>query len=130
MKTHWSWLVLLAASLTACTSGEIHFVKIDDTLNAYASAIRWGAFEKAASFMDPTDSERLDEAWLSDIQVTGYDQQYRKDQGEGNIVEQTVEIRYLHKSTNVEKILTDHQLWRWNEERGKLYLRSGLPKFR
>jgi hypothetical protein len=130
MKIILSASILLALLLAACTSGEIHAVKMDDTLNSYASAIRWGLFEKAAQFQNPAKRSRLDLAWLKNIHIASYSQIYRKEDLGGNILEQTVEIRYFNEQVGVEQSITDRQLWRYDEEKQKLMLETGLPEFR
>ena len=123
------WAVL-ALLLPACTSGEIHAVKVDDTLRSYATAIRWGEFEKAMQFQNPAKRSRLDLAWLKNIHVSSYDTVYKKEDMGGNIFEQTVEIHYFNEQVGVEQSITDRQLWRYDEEKGKLLLETGLPAFR
>ena len=121
---------LAAALLSACTSGEIHVVKMEDALNGYATAIRWGQFEKAAQFQDPAKRSRLDLAWLKNIHVATYDTVFKKEDLGGNIFEQTVEIRYFNEQVGVEKSLIDRQVWRYDEEKDKLMLETELPTFR
>jgi hypothetical protein len=131
MKTHPPALLLSALALAACTSGEIHAVKMDDTLRSYATAIRWGQFESALQYQNPAKRKRLDLLWLKkNVHVSSYDTVFKKEDMGGNIFEQTVEIHYFIESEGVEKSLTDHQLWRYDEEKEKLLLETDLPSFR
>jgi len=130
MKINVFGLAVLALLLSACTSGEIHAVKLEDTMRSYATAIRWGEFEKAMQFQDPAKRHRLDLAWLKNIHVVSYDTVFKKEDMGGNIFEQTVEIRYYIEQVGVEQSLTERELWRYDEEKDKLWLETELPTFR
>jgi hypothetical protein len=105
-------------------------MKMEDNMNSYASAIRWGEFEKALQYQNPAKRSRLDLAWLKNIHVASYDVVYKKENLGGNIFEQTVEIRYYNEQIGVEKSLTDRQVWRYDEDKQKLMLETDLPTFR
>jgi hypothetical protein len=120
---------VLVATLAACSSGPIHMAKIDSMIQLYAGAIRFGEFERAQEFMEPSKRERLDIEWLKTIHVSSYDIVYRKENLGGNIYEMTVKIRYFIDTDLVEKSITDHQIWRYDPETQKMLLESGLPKF-
>jgi len=130
MKINLSAAALLAATLAACSSGPIHLAKIDSVVQLYASAIRWGEFEKAQEFVNPAKRKPLDLNWLQNIHVSSYDIVYRKENLGGNIYEMTVDIHYFLESEGVEKVLVDHQVWRYNPDGEKMILESGLPEFR
>jgi hypothetical protein len=130
MLNNLAGLALLLVMVSGCTSGDVHAVKMEDAMNGYASAIRWGQFEKAAQYQNPAKRSRLDLAWLKNIHVASYDTVYKKEDLGGNIFEQTVEIRYYNEQIGVEKSLTDRQLWRYDEEKGRLMLETDLPAFR
>ena len=114
---------------SACTSGPIHAVKLEDILNNYAAAIRWGEFEKAQEFQPPSKRKRLDLAWLKNIHISSYEVLYKKDEQENHILEQKVQIRYFIENTAVEKTFIDQQVWRYDEEHDSLTLQSDLPTF-
>jgi len=118
---------LLCWAMMAC-SQSTHLMKMEETLSSYGGAIRWGLYEKAADFQARKDEPPLDLSYLKTIRVTGYDPVYRKETKD--IVQQTVEIRYYQEQTGVEKTLTDHQTWRYDEEKGLWLLESSLPSFK
>ncbi len=120
---------LLALTVSACTSGPIHLDRIDETLNRYGGAIRWGEFQKAQEFQNPSKRTRLDLDWLKNVHVSSYEVVYKKHDPNSNIREQTAQIRYFLENSGVEKTLIDHQLWLYNEESGKLILETDLPTF-
>ncbi len=130
MKIKLSALALLAALLAACSSGPVHLAQIDDTVNSYGAAIRFGEFEKAQEFLAPSKRTRLDLAWLKNIHVSSYDIVYRKENLGGNVHEMTVHIHYFVEPSGVEQVLVDHQIWRYDETLGKIMLESDPPTFR
>lgn len=122
-------LACLCLATLACNGTQTQLMKRDETLNSYGGAIRWGAFERAADFQSRVDNAPLDMNILKDIHVTAYDPVFKKEQDEGKTVRQTVEIRYFHEQTGVEKTLTDHQIWRFDEEKDAWHLETPLPRF-
>jgi hypothetical protein len=129
MKLNLLGLSMLATLLFACTY-DLFMVKRDETLSQYASAIRWGNYEKAVGFQNPARRTRLDEAWLKNIHVATYDTLFLKAETNSKILEQTVEIRYFNEQAGVEKTITDHQVWHFDEDRDKWMLETDLPAFR
>lgn len=131
-----SVLVLLLSFLfNACTSGPVVKSRIEETVSAYAAAIRWSEFEKAQEFQPAGKRARLDLAWLKNIHVSTYEVLYKKEpEGglleDGRVLEQTVRIRYFIEPYGVEKEITDHQIWRFNEDRWKMELITDLPEFK
>lgn len=129
MKTRLLLAALLAAMLTACSSGPIHLAKIDSAVQLYAAAIRFGEYEKAQEFVEPSRRKPLDLIWLKDVHVSSYDIIYRKENLGGNIYEMKVQIRYFLESEGVEKSIIDNQVWRYDPDKQKMILLSGLPEF-
>ena len=125
----------LLALLTACGDmGEKRKLDpLEKMLTAYSAAIRWSEFDKAVAFVDPkvradrplTDLER--ERYKL-IQVTSYEVKRKGLTAEGKF-EQVVEIRLISKNTMRERMITDHQLWTYDETTKQFWLTSGLPDF-
>jgi hypothetical protein len=105
--------LLLLALVTACGSMGAKRNPRDDMLYLYVSAIRWSDFDKAVAFIDP--------------KVSGYDVRTGREPAEGEY-EQVVEIRFVNRHTQVEKIVTDHQHWRYDPEAKRWWLTTGLPR--
>jgi hypothetical protein len=122
--------VALCALLAAC-GGSSKRSPLEEALYHYTSAIRWSEFDKALSFVDPqvlaqrTPSD-LEMERYKQYQVSGYDVRRTNTPEEGSY-EQTVEIRLVNRHTQVERIITDHQRWRWDKEAKRWWLVSGLP---
>lgn len=117
--------------LASCTHvSDVFMMKRDEIINRYASAIRWGEFEKAAQFQSPAHRTRLDEAWLKNIHIATYKTLYVNENPTSNIVELGVEIRYFIEPSGSEKTITDRQIWRFEDDQDKWMLESPLPAFR
>jgi hypothetical protein len=130
MKTLLPSFVLLTLVLTACSSGPIRIAQVEDTINRYGAAIRFGEYERAQEFQPPAKRKPLDLNWLKNVHVSSYDITYRKENQGGNVYEMTVNIRYFIEPYGVEQTLIDHQVWRYDETRKTTILESDLPVFR
>lgn len=122
-------LVLLAACAGKSGSGT----KLNETLYAYQSTIRWGDLTGALAFVDPELREKqapsaLEERRLAQLQVAGYYVQGSQ-QAEDGKYEQIVEIRVVNRNTQIERSVIDRQTWRWSVDDRAWYLTSGLPDF-
>lgn len=122
--------VLVVALLAACASSGQRSPR-DQVLYDYVGAVRWSDFDAAARFLDP---ERQASDPLTDFeleryrqfQVSGYEVKSAGEPAEGEY-QQVVEIRLVNRHTQVEKVLTDRQRWRWDPEAKRWWLVSGLP---
>jgi hypothetical protein len=124
--------LLLLALVTACGSMGAKRNPRDDMLYLYVSAIRWSDFDKALAFIDPKVLEErpvtaFELERYKQFQVSGYDVRTGREPAEGEY-EQVVEIRFVNRHTQVEKIVTDHQHWRYDPEAKRWWLTTGLPR--
>lgn len=124
--------LLLLALVTACGSMGANRNPRDDMLYLYVSAIRWSDFDKAVAFIDPKVLEQrpvtaFELERYKQFQVSGYDVRTGREPAEGEY-EQVVEIRFVNRHTQVEKIVTDHQHWRYDPEAKRWWLTTGLPR--
>lgn len=127
------WLaLLLLVVLSGCGAmGAAKTNPRDEMLYHYVSVIRWAEFEAALGFVDPRvlEADPVTEFELErykQFQVSGYEVKSARDLSE-NEYEQIVEIRLVNRNTQVEKVITDIQLWHWDDEAGRWWLASGLP---
>lgn len=126
-------IVTAAILLATCASTGGDARKLQETLYAYQSTIRWGDLGAAMGFVDP---ERRDELQPSDLeqrrmaqlQVVGYYVQSRSEPEPGRY-QQVVEIRLVNRNTQVERSVIDRQSWRWSPQDKTWWLESGLPSF-
>lgn len=103
----------------------------DRTLYEYSSTIHWSEFDKAVVFLDPQwladhPLSKLDMDRYKQVQVTGYDVRTMEIEPDGS-VNQVVEIRLINVNTQVERMITDHQHWRWDATTKHWWLTTGLP---
>ena len=130
-------LLLLATALavmllTACGSmGATKRSPRDQALYTYVSAVRWSDFEAAVNFLDPEVRKAkpitdLEMERYKQFQVSGYEVKGATEVAEDRY-EQVVEIRIINRNTQVERIITDRQEWRWDAEAKRWWLMSGLP---
>ena len=125
-------LALVLALLAACASTG--GTKRTDAMTEYEAAVRWNEFDDAWAFVDPAVREErplsdLERERFRQIQVTGYGLRSRTISPDGLHLEQVVEIRLVNRHTQVERVLTDHQTWKYDAEAKRWWLTSGLPDF-
>ncbi len=117
--------------LAACAGGP-DSRKQEQALFIYASAIRWGHIDEALSFVDPKALEKMplsavDRARFEQVQVAGYTVKTSAQVSEDEL-QQVVEIRLVNRHTQIERVLTDRQRWRWDKDAKRWWLVSGLPQ--
>ncbi len=98
--------------------------------NEYQSALRWGYYDMAASFLQPgTHPDQSSTTRFQGLRLTGYDVVQPLRLHDATTAVQTVLIDYLYEEQQVVKQLVDQQRWRWDGTRSAWFLASGLPKF-
>lgn len=134
MNTPFARITALALALVLAGCGAVDTKRSprEEALYNYVSAIRWSDFDAAVGFIDPLTLETdpisdIDRERYKQFQVTGYEVRSVK-QLSPEEMEQVVEIRVVNRNTLVEKVTTDRQRWRWDEEAKRWWLVSGLPK--
>jgi hypothetical protein len=123
--------LLLAMLLSACSS-LVPTPKIN-MFEEYANTVRWSDWDLAWNFVDPATRGTLtlpqDEMErLQDYQITGYSVRLHEGQPDGTVL-QIVDIRYVDKSTQVERTFRDRQTWRTDDKGDHWWLTTGLPRF-
>ena len=104
--------------------------KMDETLNLYASTIRWSDFLGARMFYDsPTLYQDVNFDKIKTIKVTGYDAKDVQSLKGGQQIRQNVVIRYYDTNVGSEHQLIDHQVWNYNEDKEVWLLSSKMPAF-
>ncbi len=131
MRLPIAFALVLLVVLAGCGVGSQNDIR-DNTLFAYAGAIRWGHIDDAWSMVDPEYAREhplsaLDRERFEQIQVTGYQVKGTQMLSENELA-QVVEIRLANRHTLVERTVMDRQLWRWDSGARRWWLTSGLPK--
>ncbi|MGN2246532.1 hypothetical protein ACFWZ3_07570 [Frateuria sp. GZRR35] len=125
-------LLALVAMLCAGCATDQRNQALVTTLNAYASTLRWGDFRSAQQFVDPKVREAnpvssLDLARYEQVRVTGYDEGAGPVPDGENQVRQVVQIGLVNVNTQSERTVVDRQSWRYDPEKKRWWLMSGLP---
>ena len=133
MKLFLRTLVLLGltALLTACPKTKEE-TDLSDTLLQYDTVIRWAQWDAAVDFVAPDYLEehpvtRLDLDRLRLFRVTQYVVRSAVPINEGKGLIQVVEIKMFNKNQARERTVIDEQEWKYDEERERWLLHSGLP---
>ena len=125
-------LLALVAMLCAGCATDQRNQALVTTLNAYASTLRWGDFQSAQQFVDPKVREAhplssLDLARYGQVRVTGYDEGAGPVPDGENQVRQVVQISLVNVNTQSERTVVDRQSWRYDPDKKRWWLMSGLP---
>lgn len=126
-------LLALLSSVAACSSRGPDQRMLRDALFDYSSAIRWGELEAALGHVEPEYRDAhpltaLERRRFEQLQVSGYYVRSSSQDSEGRL-HQVVEIRLVNRHTLEERAITDRQTWRWDRERSRWWLTTGLPDF-
>jgi hypothetical protein len=124
-------LMLACASDGAMARNRSSNKARDRALYDYASTIHWNEFDKAVAYLDPLwladhPLTELDMDRYKQVQITGYDVRTAELEPDGSY-DQVVEIRLINIYTQVERVITDHQHWRWDAKSKHWWLTTGLP---
>ena len=121
----------LATLLTACPKTKEES-DLSDTLLKYDTVVRWAQWDAAVDFVSPEYLDehpvtRLDLDRLRLFRVTQYTVRSAVNVDEGKGLMQEVEIRMFNKNQARERTVLDEQYWKYDEERERWFLHSGLP---
>jgi len=117
--------------LAACTSNPVEKSR-GETFKQYETIIRWSQWDAAADFVSleyqaEHPITRLEMDRLRLFRVTAYTLRSSGIFDEGMTARQTVEIKMFNTQQAVERTVIDQQEWRYDEERKRWLLHSGLP---
>ena len=126
-----SVFVLAMLALTSCSSNQVDKSR-GEAFKQYETIIRWSQWDAAADFLAPeyladNPVSRLDMDRLRLFRVTAYTIRSTGIYDEGLTARQAVEIRMLNTRQGIERTIIDQQEWRYDEERKRWLLHSGLP---
>jgi hypothetical protein len=124
-------IIIALATLAGCATNQRRQA-LTHTLDAYASALRWGSFQQALAFVEPDWREDhaltpLQTSRYQQVRVVGYDAGQGPAPVTDGEVRQTVRIDLVNRHTLTERVIIDHQLWKWDPEAKRWWLTTGLP---
>lgn len=127
-----SILLSTVVLLSGCATDSKRSDSLSRTMIAYANAVRWDGFEVAEQFVDPKVRDAhpitdLDRERFKQVQVSDYDDGNGPVSTGENEVRQTVRIGLTNVHTQTVRSIVDHQLWRYDPEKNKWWLETGIP---
>ena len=117
--------------LAACSTNQVDKSR-GEAFKQYETIIRWSQWDAAADFISPDYQTehpitRLEMDRLRLFKVTSYTLRSAGVYDEGMTAQQVVEIKMFNTTKGVERTIIDEQEWRYDEERKRWLLHSGLP---
>ncbi len=124
-------LLMAVLLLAACGSQSRKQRELDETLNAYRQAVRWGNLMQMETFLSDAAREthaldELERERFAQVRCTRYVEVSAPIDNDDGSVSQTIEIEYTNIHTQTPKRVMDRQTWVWKS--GRWQLDSGLPK--
>jgi hypothetical protein len=125
-------LVLCAFAAGAADARKSSGKQLEKMLFEYSSTIRWSEYETAWTYVEPTHRSEhplgeFDLERYAQFQVSGYLVKRRETLNKTEYA-QVVEIRFVNRHTQSEKIITERELWRWDAKAKRWWLTTGLPE--
>ena len=122
---------LAILTLAACSTNPAEKSR-GEAFKQYETIIRWSQWDAAADFISLEYQEehpitRLEMDRLRLFKVTSYTLRSAGVYDEGMTAQQVVEIKMFNNTKGVERTIIDEQEWRYDEERKRWLLHSGLP---
>ena len=123
--------VLFALAGCASLSDMNRMDAFDETVKTYEKMVFWSEFDAALAFREPgTDSDdQPDMIALKKVRVTSYKVKRLKAAADKSQVQQIVEIGYYRMDDVTVKTILDQQLWVYNNDAQRWFIRSDLPAF-
>lgn len=124
--------ILLSTMLLSGCATDKRNDSLAHTMIAYANTVRWDGFEAAEQFVDPKVRDAhpitdLDRERFKQVQVNDYDDGNGPVPAGENEVRQNVRISLTNVHTQSVRTIVDRQLWRYDPEKNKWWLETGIP---
>ena len=130
-RTNLCIIVLLIVGCASIESGN-KISLFDTTSRGYDLAIRWGNYEEAYGFKKLSNSDanlpNFDD--YRQVRVTDYLVKKTIVSPDKSKVLRFVDIQYYRMRDVTVKVISDRQIWKWDEDEGRWYLMSVLPDFK
>lgn len=127
----WLPVVMLTLAMAACGTSKPE-KQMQETMDAWSTLMRWNQFDSLVDFMHPEWLEEnpvtpLDVDRLHQFRVTGYRVRQVVAREDGLAVDRVVELHTYHVHTAHARTVQFMEAWRWDPERERWMLHSGLP---
>jgi hypothetical protein len=122
----------LAVALAACVASAARQDELSITVRSYENTIRWGRIPAAYDFLRPdiVGTAEIPKG-LDEIKVTSYERLtgLLPTDEERRRFRTTASIRYVHIDRQVERSITDQQVWEWDDEAKRWWRANPIPAF-
>ncbi|HMB40043.1 MAG TPA: hypothetical protein VKO85_13280 [Wenzhouxiangellaceae bacterium] len=124
-------MLILLGLLGACDTLNEKDMQRTETMDRFEAIVRWNQFDSMIDFMHPDWLEEnpvtsLEIERLHQFRVSQYTARQVLSDADGGI-DRLVQLRLYNKHTAREKVVEYVESWRWDDERGRWMLHSGLP---
>jgi len=124
-------MFMMLAVLGACGTLDEKDKKRTETMDRFEAIVRWNQFDSMVDFMHPdwladNPVSSLDIERLHQFRVSQYTVRQVLSEPDGG-VDRLVQLRLYNKHTAREKVVEYVESWRWDDERERWMLHSGLP---
>ncbi len=120
-----------ALSLTSCSYTPEALNSLDNTLVAYERAIRWRNYNGARALqVKPMKVSDFKRQRLKELRITSYRTIEKVIAPDYSKAELLVDIRYYYDKSAIERVVTDRQLWIYDEKQSRWQLKSPFPDFK
>jgi hypothetical protein len=128
------FVMVSAAALVAGCEGmqrKDHVARLDQSLAAYAGAVRWGNFETAGAFAVPRSGSvpPVNHAALSTLKVTGYSVRINRINEAGDEADVSLSFTYYHEDRGTVGRADQDVTWYWSDARAGWLMDGALPDF-
>jgi len=124
-------LGLAALMLAGCPQKREDLLR-EETTRRYEAVMRWNEFDALVDFMHPdwlaeNPVSSLDIERLHQFNVSEYRVRQVMSQPDGSGFDRIVQLRLYHLHSARERVVEYVESWRWDDERKRWMLHSGLP---
>jgi len=124
-------MLILLGLLGACDTLNEKDMQRTETMDRFEAIVRWNQFDSMIDFMHPDWLEEnpvtsLEIERLHQFRVSQYTARQVLSDADGGI-DRLVQLRLYNKHTAREKVVEYVESWRWDDERERWMLHSGLP---
>ncbi len=125
--------ILFAGLLAGCASvqSRARAEDLEQRIEAYAAAIRWGYYDSAAHFIHKRHAEPapVDAASLKRVRVTAYQFTDKTLGANGRTARIAVTFSYYQVDSGVVRTLLDVQSWWYDDQAQHWMLDGDIPRF-
>ena len=132
-RCKFEWGLLTIVFLVGCSgiAGKERYVKLQRSVERYASDLRWGRYDDAVRYIARKESQvgTVDARRLEEIRVTGYEMatgELAQDSEKASI---TVTFTYYDRNSGRLQTLADVQHWWYDDSLDRWFLDGNLPDF-